>query len=109
MWAFWVLVYKLTLGFAVVQAAVASARPIFGRGDDTVGNPHRAQLCQFELFGFFVLLKLDRRLPVEQFEPTVSQSTAPSLPPNPAMRARRAAGVIMAVFILHVNNRHFNN
>ena len=26
----------------------------FGRGDDTVGNPHRAQIYQFELFGFFL-------------------------------------------------------
>ena len=30
-----------------------------GRGDDTVGNPHRAQISQFELFELILLLKLD--------------------------------------------------
>ena len=52
----------------------------FGRGDDTVGNPRRARIYQFELFELVLLLKLDKRLPVEQFEATVSQSTAPSPP-----------------------------
>ena len=47
----------------------------FGRGDDTVGNPHRAHFFQFELFEPVVLLKLDRQCSLEQFEPTVSQST----------------------------------
>ena len=46
--------------------------------DDTVGNPHRAQIDQFELFELILLLKLDRQLPVERFEATVSQSTVPS-------------------------------
>ena len=32
---------------------------LFGRGDDTVGNPHRAQICQFELLELILLLKLD--------------------------------------------------
>ena len=41
-----------------------------GRGDDTVGNPHRAQISQFELFELVLLLKLDKRFPVEQFEAT---------------------------------------
>ena len=27
------------------------------RGDDTVGNPHRAQISQFELFEFVLVLK----------------------------------------------------
>ena len=26
------------------------AQPVLGRGDDTVGNPHRAQIYQFEFF-----------------------------------------------------------
>ena len=55
-------------------------RSIVGRGDDTVGNPHRAQIVQFELFDFILLLKLDKQFPVEQFEAAASQSTAPSLP-----------------------------
>ena len=49
-----------------------------GRGDDTVGSPHRAQISQFELFELTLLLKLYNQLPVEQFEATASQSTVPS-------------------------------
>ena len=49
-----------------------------GRGDDTVGNPHRAKIYQFELFELILLSKLDRRFPVERFAATVSQSTVPS-------------------------------
>ena len=52
--------------------------PCFRRGDDTVGNPHRAQIYKFELFELIPLLKLDKQLLVEQFEATVSQSTVPS-------------------------------
>ena len=52
----------------------------FGRWDDTVGNPHRAQISQFELSELVLLLKLDKQLPVEQFEATVYQSTVPSPP-----------------------------
>ena len=44
-----------------------------------VGNPHRAQNVQFDLFEFILLLKLDKQLPVEQFESAVSQSTDPPL------------------------------
>ena len=52
-----------------------------GRGDDTVGNPHRAQTSQFELFELILLfLKLDKRFPVEPFEATGSRSTVPSPP-----------------------------
>ena len=53
----------------------------FGREDGAVGNPHRAQISRFELFELILLLKLDRQLPVEQFEAAVSQSTVPSPPP----------------------------
>ena len=52
--------------------------PGIGRGDDTVGNPRRAQIYQFELFELILSSKLDKRFPVEQFEATASQSTAPS-------------------------------
>ena len=52
----------------------------FGRGDDTVGNPHRAQIYQFELFELILLLKLDEQFPVEQFEAAVSLSAVPSPP-----------------------------
>ena len=30
----------------------------FRRGDDKVGNPHRAQISQFEFFDLILLLKL---------------------------------------------------
>ena len=52
----------------------------FGRGDDTVGNPHRAQISQFELSELSLWSKLGRQFPIEQFEATVSQSTVPSPP-----------------------------
>ena len=49
------------LGRSLPAAACAAA---LGRGDDTVGNPHRAQISQFEFFEFiFLLLKLDKQLP----------------------------------------------
>ena len=69
---------------------------VFGRGDDTVGNPHRAQIYQFELvelklsnlsfFGFVLVLKLDKQFPVEQFEASrairgSSISVSSTLPP----------------------------
>ena len=54
---------------------------VFGRGDETVGNPHRAQISQFEFFELTLLLKLDKQLPVERFEATVSQSTVTRYPP----------------------------
>ena len=57
----------------------------FGRGDDTVGNLHRAQICRFELFELFVSMKFELfelfelfKLSIEQFGPTVSLSTVPS-------------------------------
>ena len=61
-------------------AAQGCAYLYVGRGDDAVGNPYRAQSFQFELFELILLLKLDKRLPVEQFEATVSQSTVPCPP-----------------------------
>ena len=35
-------------------------------GDDTVGNPPRARIFRFESFELIILLKLDKRSPVEQ-------------------------------------------
>ena len=58
---------------------VAMSR-MFRKGDETVGNPHRAQISQFELSELILLLKLDKQFPVEQFEATVYQSTVPSPP-----------------------------
>ena len=36
----------------------------FGRGDDTVGNPHRAQISQFDFFELILFSKLDKPFPV---------------------------------------------
>ena len=57
-----------------------SAHAVFGGGDDTVGNPDRAQISPFELYELILLLKLDKHLPVERFEAIVSQSTVRSPP-----------------------------
>ena len=51
---------------------------VFRRGDDAVGNPHRAQIVQFEFFELIVLMELDKQSYIEQFEATASQSTVPS-------------------------------
>ena len=56
---------------------------LIGRGDDTVGNPPRAQICQFEFFELILLLELNIRFPVERFEATASQSAVPSPPLTP--------------------------
>ena len=50
------------------------------KGGDTVGNPHRAQVSQFEPFELILLFKIGKKFPVEQFEATASQSTVP--PPS---------------------------
>ena len=55
-----------------------SRATFLGREDGTVGNPHRAQIFQFEFFELILLLKLGKQLPVQQFEAAVSQSTVPS-------------------------------
>ena len=54
------------------------ATTLVGMGDGTVGDSHGAQISQFEFFELILLLKLDKQLPVEQIEATVSQSTVPS-------------------------------
>ena len=48
--------------------------------DDTVVNPHRAQISQFELFELLLLLELDKQLPVGQFEAIISQLRVLSAP-----------------------------
>ena len=51
-----------------------------------VGKPHRAQIYQFELFEFILLLESDKQFPVEQFEAMASRSTVPSPPLRSALR-----------------------
>ena len=64
-------------------------------GDDTVGDPHRAQIWQFELFELILLLNLDKQFPVERFEANVSQSAVPSSPlkdKDAAKDSKKASG-----------------
>ena len=53
-----------------------------GGGADTVGNPSSSTNFSIRVFRAYPLLelKLDKQLPVEHFEATVSQSTVPSPP-----------------------------
>ena len=62
------------MGVYIISAENSSSKlEVSERGDDTVGNPHRAQIVQFELFELILLLKLYKGFSIEQFEPTVSQ------------------------------------
>ena len=45
--------------------------PYRSTGYNTVGNPHRSQMYQFELFELIISLALYKRFSIEQFEPTV--------------------------------------
>ena len=81
----------------MTTSALASplGREELGRGDDnTVGNPHRAQMSQFELVELILLLRLDKQFPVEQFEATIPQSTVPS-PPSYYERLRSTVGSLI--------------
>ena len=65
---------------ACIGIGAHSLHRLVRRGDDTVRNPHRAQISQFELFELFLLLKSDKRFSVEEFIAAVSQSAVPSPP-----------------------------
>ena len=69
----------VAISIATITVSITIA-VLFGRGDDTVGNPHRAQISQFELFELLLSLKLDKQFSIEQFEPTASRSTVSSPP-----------------------------
>ena len=56
------------LALAEFRADLRVERRLFGRGDGTLGNPHRAQNYTFESFERILFLKLDKQLPGEQFE-----------------------------------------
>ena len=44
--------------------AAAERRSYLGRGDGTVGDPHRAQVVQFELSELILLLNLDKQFSI---------------------------------------------
>ena len=71
----------ITARAEVNTSACSDASDTFRKGD-TIGNPHRAQISQFEFFEFILFLKVDQQFPVERFEATVSQSRVPSPPLN---------------------------
>ena len=83
----------------IVAGSGAFVTALLERGDDTVGNPHRAQIYQCELSELSLLLKLDKQLPVKRFEATVSQPTVSSPPLHcfgggvPAAAGRHEASV----------------
>ena len=88
----YIYIYILRCCVGVVLPLPRRPRPPqLGRGDDTVGDPHRARISQFEFFELSLLLKLDKRFPVEQLEATVSQSTVPPHPLDNATFALRAS------------------
>ena len=80
-------------------AADAAARRgpggVLGRGDDTVGDPHRAQIPQFELFELILLLRLIRQtFPCRAIRGnSISRSTVPSPPPRYTIAACYCAGL----------------
>ena len=100
--------HNVTWGVRHETPACCSPWPMFGRGDDTVGNPHRAQIAQFELFKFILLSKSDKQVPVEQFEATVSQSAVPSPPLLYAFcsrsKGRRAARLLLLLIVIMILN-----
>ena len=55
---------------------------MFGRGDDTLGKPRRAQISQLELFEIALLLKLYQQFTVERFQVSAFQSMVPCPPLN---------------------------
>ena len=76
--------------------------PRVGSGDDTVGNPRRAQSSRFELFELVLLLKLHKQFSIEQFEPTASRSTvsSPCLYPPPAWYINSTITIVIIIIII---------
>ena len=70
-----------------------SNKPNQEGGDDTVGNPHRAQISQFELFKLILFLKLGKQYPVEAIQCN-SISVNSTLPPLNQTKQGAAAGAI---------------
>ena len=68
---------KLTTSNWQLQTKKATAT---GRGDDAVGNPHRAEIDKLKLFELVLFLKVDRQFSIERFEPTATHSTVSSAP-----------------------------
>ena len=105
--------WGLDRGLAVVTATTNPAHMRSSEGgDDTVANPPRAQISRFGLFELILSLKLDKQLPVEQFEATASQSTVPSPPLRSDLAALEFAlrpGEVAPqnnVFSSHFSNYH---
>ena len=78
---------------------------VFGRGDDTVGSPHRAQIYTFELFEFILLSNVDKQFSIEQVEPT-----AVSSPPLSGLKHNNIITINYHIKITlnKINNKHNN-
>ena len=48
-----------------------SQRPLLGRGDDTVGNPHRARICNSSCSNSTVSVRLVRAYPLTEIRQSV--------------------------------------
>ena len=82
---------------------------MLGKGDETVGNPHRAQISKFELFEPILWLILDKQFPVEQFEATVAQSTVPSPPLTMPCLASEGGQLLVNIGQLHTHEARPRN
>ena len=77
----YIYIHKLNSNSKLLNS-VLPGRERVGRGDDSVGNPRRAQISQLELFELITLLNLDKQFSIEQFEPQYSISVYSTLPPH---------------------------
>ena len=53
------------IGLRALEFERIKCTAYFGREEDTVGNPHRAQISQLSFFELILLLKLNKQFPVE--------------------------------------------
>ena len=70
---------------------------MIGRGCDTVGNPRRARIWDFELFELMLLVELDKHFSVERFEAMASRSGVPSSP--------LSLGSLQLRLVVHLSSR----
>ena len=75
----------------------------FGRGDDTVGNPHRAHISQFEFFELSLTLNLYRQtVPCRAIRGnSISVSSTLPLPPLKDLQKQMLAVVDRVVVTEH--------
>ena len=99
----YIIVYHIICCYIIGRSASLTApngpAQEFGRGDDTVGNPHRAQISQFELFELVLLLELDKTVPRRAIRGS-SISVSSTLPPLSIACAIYYATIIRYYYII---------